>query len=216
MGFVVERTSRSGRVEERFVIARPRASIGRAYDNDIILSDPYTTAHQLVVTNDLNGLAVEVVDDQGATQKSGVPIGEGRTPIESGVEITVGRTHLRVWTTNHPVPPPLAFDRLDQVFDTFTQPSWMAALLGAWLGVQMADFFLVRFREVAFSDAALAMLSPMLMPIAWALIWSVISRISRGEPRFFLHLLAAIIFQVFTTLAEWLVKLVAFNTGSLA
>jgi len=52
MDIIIELISRSRRVIERHHYAGPSVAIGRAYDNDLIISDPHLSPHHAVL-NDL-------------------------------------------------------------------------------------------------------------------------------------------------------------------
>ena len=214
MGFVVEITSRSGRVVERHVIARATARLGRGYDNDIILTDPYAAPHHVQLTNDMEGLAVDVLDGDAHTQFGHEQLEVGRKPLPSGAELTIGRTHLRVFRTDHAVPPALPFARLDQWLDTLATPRWIGvfALLSAV--VTVGSSHVRSFHVLSYADVALGVASVFALIVLWALVWSLVTRVSRGEPRFFHHVLAALVFVLLQVACDWVVEFLAFNSGS--
>jgi hypothetical protein len=214
VGFVVEITSRSGRVEERHVFARPSARVGRGYDNDVILADPYVAPHHLQISNDLNGLSVEVLDAAAHSHKGHQALAAGRTSIASGSELVIGRTHLRVYASNHPVPPAQTFERLDQWITAATRPFAVVVCVGVCLLASLGSSYLSGYHSLEFEDVLLGALSTLALAGGWALIWSLVTRVSRGEPRFFQHLLAALGYVLVSTLLDWVVQIAAYNAGS--
>ena len=216
MGFIVELTARSGRVMERYRFDRPNATIGRAFDNDIIVHDPYVDARHLRITNDLNGLAVENLSEEGYTIIDHKDATEPRVPIASGVRIEIGKTHLRVFSTAHRVAPVLKFERVDRLFTTLTRPSIVAVLTLAYLLLDYGNTYLSSFRETTFAADAVAIVTPLMPAILWAAFWALISRISRGEPRFFHHWVAVLIALSLVIVFGRLAQIVAFNFASLA
>ena len=48
---VIEVMNRSGQVLQRIPWAGKRLTVGRAYDNDIIVGDPYVCPHHLTISN---------------------------------------------------------------------------------------------------------------------------------------------------------------------
>jgi hypothetical protein len=200
---------------ERHRFDRPIATIGRAFDNDIIVHDPYVDAHHLRVTNDLNGLAIEKTSTDGYTTISHKDVNEPRVPISSGTQIEIGKTHLRIFSTTHAVAPVLKFERIDRLFTTLTRPSFIVMLTIAYLLLDFGNSYLSRFQEVTLATQALGVLTSLLPALAWAGFWAFVSRVSRGEPRFFHHWIAVLMALSLVIVFDRVQQVVAFNFASL-
>lgn len=105
---VVDVLDRDGQVRQSFAVAAWPLRVGRALDNDIVLSDPHVAASHLTLARGAAGLAFAV----GAS-RNGLQVGRKRwRDGESGeialdddpVELTLGRTRLRVRLPEQPVP----------------------------------------------------------------------------------------------------------------
>ena len=213
MAFVVELISRSGRVIERSRFSQAQCTIGRGYDNDLILSDPYVGAHHARIVNDLEGMAVEVLDGEAHTQHGSRTIGAGRCPLQSGAKLVLGRTHIRVVDVHHPVEPTLAFERFDDWFAGLAQPGALLLLGALYLAIAFGSGFLTSYTEQEPARVLVDLMGPLGMMLAWALLWSLVTRVSRGEPRFMHHLVAALLAATVSLVFDLIIRVVAFNTG---
>ena len=70
-------------------------SVGRAFDNDIILEDEYVSAHHLRLTRGEEGWEVEDLDSLNGVSRGGGAASNG--VIRSGEELGVGHTTLRIF-----------------------------------------------------------------------------------------------------------------------
>jgi len=215
MGFIVEVTSRSGRVIERHRINGSVATLGRAFDNDVILSDPYVDANHAVIEATEQGLQIRAT-------RTGIPVWIGRKTIDetpallaSGDSVSLGRTHLRIYALDHPVASVLSFDRIEQLFSSLTTPSRLVMALTGFVALIALDTWLRSYQTMEFSRLVQELISYLTMTLAWATCWAVVARISRGEPRFFHHWLVAVIAVALNQVGEFLLEVIAFNTGSL-
>jgi predicted component of type VI protein secretion system len=105
---VVEVLGKSGNVAHR-VRLDGSAAVGRAYDNDVIVDDPFVDAHALHITASEDGAIV--VRDLGTTNgvfaSDGTRLGES-VSLHAGDVLRMGRTRIRVMRADSPVPPTLA------------------------------------------------------------------------------------------------------------
>ena len=100
----VEVLSRHRDIAARFRIAAPEARIGRGYDNDVIIDDPYVAAQHLRVFRDEAGQLV--AEDLGSTNGTFLDGGRNRVArivIDGKHPIRIGQTYLRVREIHHEV-----------------------------------------------------------------------------------------------------------------
>lgn len=162
-------------------------SIGRGYDNDVILDDPYVAARHLRVARDASGALV--AEDQDSA--NGLFVGEDRRRVERVVldgsqPIRIGRTRLRIRESHYGVAP-----------ERVSRPRmrvWPLALVAAAavLGGQSLTMWLGATTEQKLGDH----LGPLLVLCAavgaWTTAWAVLSRIFSSRARFERHLLIAL------------------------
>ncbi|MBS0449020.1 MAG: FHA domain-containing protein [Proteobacteria bacterium] len=99
---LVEVIDRDGQARQSFLVTHWPLRIGRALDNDVVLSDPHVAAHHAEIALDAEGPALVV----GADAHNAVQVGTRR--LQAGdrsllvphagdaVDLHIGRTHLRV------------------------------------------------------------------------------------------------------------------------
>ncbi len=105
--------SHGHKVERRYVFDNGSATIGRSYSNDIILDDPFVSPQHLVIS--ANGKMVYVRDlasENGTEIVGSAPLMNQVAKIQSGEEICVGKTKLKILLPGHPVEPAKRMDNL--------------------------------------------------------------------------------------------------------
>lgn len=218
MAFIVEITSRSGRVLERHRIDSGRASIGRGFDNDVIVSDPYVDVRHCVIetVEGESGGQWRVHTEPGTTvvHVNGRRLEGHDGRIGSGGSLVIGRTHLRVYALDHPVEPVLVFDRIEQLFVSLTTPAGLAWCVTAFVLLLLGDLWFRAWHELETAAVLQELFGYFGLSVGWAAFWAVVARISRGEPRFFHHWLVAAMAVVLGILGEFFIDVVAFNTAS--
>ncbi|QQG35224.1 MAG: FHA domain-containing protein [Micavibrio aeruginosavorus] len=117
-----------GASTERRVVSSGRVLIGRGYHCDIILDDPYVSEEHIEIT--LSAGERFLIADRGSV--NGVFIGAKRLPaasscLESGQEIKIGKTRIKIFSPHHIVHPARPHNFLSSVFQFCDRP--LAGLL---------------------------------------------------------------------------------------
>ncbi|NCT68549.1 MAG: FHA domain-containing protein [Rhodanobacteraceae bacterium] len=195
----IEVLTPSREVALRQRVAGPTLTVGRAWDNDLVLDDPHVAAHHLRLTRDADG--AWRAEDLGSVNGLFVDDVRVSAPVELAAAsvLRIGQTQLRLRTSAEPVPAerPLARGR----------PAWPLALAGLaatsaltllelWLA-ETGEPKLLRYLAPALANAGLL--------LVWALGWSVLTRVFDGRLRFGLHLLVVcagvVLYQAWEQLA---------------
>ncbi len=171
-------------VVSRTRLAAKSITLGRAYDNDIVLDDPHVGAHHLRIARGDDG--AWVAEDLGSINGlvvDGERVRRERVVLGDATTVLAGHTGLRLRHATDAVPAELPLVR--------SAPRWPLALvcivvlfalewLGLWLG-ETGEPKLIRY---------LTPLATIAIAIAvWTTQWSVVSRVFSGHARFGLHLL---------------------------
>jgi hypothetical protein len=180
----VEILSRTHDVAWRHRFARGPITVGRAYDNDVVLDDAHVAAHHLRIVPEEDGTLV--AEDLGS--RNGVFLDretERRTRVVLDGEraLRIGNTLIRVRSAAHTVPEEQALVR--------SPPYWaiaIACIVGVF-GLAVLDLWLSETAEVK----AIRYFTPLLIltvaVCVWIAGWSVLTRVFRGHARFGLHFL---------------------------
>ena len=182
----VEVLSRHRDIAARFRIAAPEARIGRGYDNDVIIDDPYVAAQHLRVFRDETGqLVAEDLGSTNGTFLDGDRNRLARIVVDGKHPIRIGQTHLRIREIHHEV------ER-----ERVAAPEWRtlpiaaAVALGAsLLGLSALQVWLAQTVELRASSYLTPLLSIVATVLVWAGVWALLSRIFSGSSHLLRNLL---------------------------
>jgi hypothetical protein len=202
----IEVLSRHGESGMRHRIEGDVATIGRAFDNDVVVDDPHVAPHHLRISRGEDGELV--AEDLGTLNGLFAEHGNARLPrlpLAKEPGIRIGRTVLRVHDALHPVAaekmmtPPRAHAR------------W-AAGLGAGLIASLGVLaWLDTTQEPSANLILLPVLGLMTVIAAWTGVWALISRIFVGQARFSLQLRIALTACLVLVLWDQLSELLSFS-----
>ena len=210
----VEILSRHRDIASRFRFSGPEVSIGRGYDNDVIVDDPYVAARHLRVFRDEEGRLV--AEDLGSANGTFLDGSNKRLPriiVDGRHPIRIGQTFLRFRERGHEVEPERVAPQRSEILPVVAATGLAAAVLG------------LEALSVWFSQVAEPRASNYLTPILWSSIaillwvgmWTLLSRIFAGRSHFFRNLLIALSGALAVALYGELAKYLAFAwTFSLA
>jgi pSer/pThr/pTyr-binding forkhead associated (FHA) protein len=191
---LLEVIDRDGLVRQSWRIDEWPVSIGRALDNEIVLSDPHVAAHHAtidVVAGD-DGAAATIVLAAGET-KNGLVVGRERVAggatrrlVDSGrdLELQIGRAQLRLRLPGHTLGP-------EQTMSTVvaTERRWLPTL-GIALAV-LAFVFAGTWIDSDPDDLARNLGSVLLTTIAggaiWCTLWALLSKTFTRQSHFGWH-----------------------------
>lgn len=203
----VEILSRHRDIVARFRIAASEVRIGRGYDNDVIIDDPYVAARHLrVFRDDAGQLVAEDLGSANGTFPDGGHQRLARIVVDGKHPIRIGQTHLRIREIHHEV------ER-----ERVAAPEWRtlpiaaAAALGAsLLGLSALQIWLVQTVELRASSYLAPLLGIAAAVLVWAGLWALLSRIFSGSSHLLRNLLIALAGGLaFSLYHEW-ARLLAF------
>lgn len=220
---IIERLNRKKHVVERVICQKFPVTIGRGYENDVIVSDPYIAEKQLVLTKEGDAWRIEMLADVNELFVNNVVQQEKFVEIRSGDEMSIGETLLRIISSTHKVPATKKIFRPKEYL-TNTQ-----RIILAWGSVilALAFFSLIEFLETSRSIPPLKLLrifaeffpetippfwitsQPALgirifawalgwvaVPLFWTVTWTSLGRTLTLIPNFHRHLLISTIIAV--------------------
>jgi hypothetical protein len=173
------------------VVARYRcgdeAHIGRAYDNDVVLDDPFVAPHHVRIARDEAGTLV--ADDLGSLNglyASDSDARATRVPLDGQRTLRVGRTLLRVRAPEFGVAPERPAGAVVRTWPM------IAALALTVIVLSALTLWLNETRETQPSRYFLPLLGVVVVVLVWTTGWTVLSRIFTGVAHFDRHLLIAL------------------------
>lgn len=182
----VEVLSRHRDVAARYRCSGPAITIGRGYDNDVVVDDPYVAPAHLRIGRDESGALV--AEDLGTV--NGLFVDRGRTRLErvrldGDKPVRIGNTLLRIREGGQPVAAERPYRR--------EKRHWIAASVmgAAIIGIDVLWIWLGETSEPKVTSYVSPLFGFVLMTMAWIAGWSILTRIFAGESRFQRNMVAA-------------------------
>lgn len=204
----IERLGKDGQVLARERIDDEAITIGRGYDNRIVVDDPYVAARQLRITRDATGaLQVEDLDSENGSFDAARNERFSRLAVIDEAAIAIGETLFRLRTPAYAVAPARNIDERKSLAALSSagapapvaEPAatrriarrallLMAAVI-AWGGLSIWLSQTGEAKVAAYLPAMVMM--PVLM-LTWSGAWSLVNRIFAGHGNFFRHAFIAL------------------------
>ena len=158
--------------------------IGRGYDNDLILFDPYVCGAHLEIKEDENGWYVNDVSPQNGVVMNEKILEEKYARLKSGDEIQLGKTRLRFLSPSHSVASALKLNYTNRFYKKISQPVATLTILAVLLNVEFFDHYMTSYENMTlekFISRAVMLLG---MMIVWAGIWAFVGRLIKNSTHF--------------------------------
>lgn len=181
---------RHGRVAELTRSQGERLSIGRGFDNDLVIADVHIAAQQLVFERDGDHWLLRVLDFTNPVQLNDKIVGGEPVAIRSGDKLTIGRTRLGLYDAAHPVERTrklVISNWIERYAGSVVAP--LAFLLMACL-LDVGSSYLEASTQLDWAEYAYGILFMGIVVVAWSSIWALTGRIIRHQAQFGLHLMA--------------------------
>lgn len=185
---VIEVLTRSGQVVQRMPWSGSVLRVGRAYDNDMIIGDPYVCPHHLVLALDAGRLLAR---DLGS--ENGTYAGDRKERIESvelqdGLVIHFGHSQLRYHATGVEVAPAWRDTARHGLLAQMGKP-WLLVLASLLAVVTLGvDGLLDSSERLRPLTLAISLLYPLIAVLAWAGFWSLLNRVISHRANYHAHL----------------------------
>lgn len=208
---VVEWLERDGTVRVLQRVRRWPLTIGRALDNELLLSDPHVAPHHARIAPGEAGLELEVLDSENGVRCGARRLRRGEREMLRGegepIELGLGRTRLRLRLPGHALAPERALER-EVPTRRRHAPTLLAAL--ALLAALSFNTWLESDPDT-FGRAWGAMLLTGLVGTAvWCGLWSLLSKTFTRSLHFGWHLKVFLIASVAWMVAGVVPELLAF------
>ena len=158
--------------------------VGRGYQNDIILPDPYISADHAVIHLYENGWTVEDLNTKNGTYINNEKITSSQRNLASGDEIILGRTKLRVVSVDHPVAPALRLLHTSGFFTIISHPLSVWGAVFLMFTVFCMQGYLGSSEKLSVGKLALGSLSAIALIVIWAAAWSFVGRLIKHRAHF--------------------------------
>ena len=207
----VEVLDRSGRLKERIRLERLPATIGRSYQNDVILDDRFVSPEHARLVRDESGEIV--VEDLGST--NGVytaqpPEKVGRAVCGPQTLLRIGHSLLRIRRPEDAVEPAA----VEGARVLRLESRWSSLAIFA-IGAILAALFEMAetYERIEAKNVVLGLSVIFLLILAWAAGWALASRVIVHQARLREHATVATLAMIASSITSTLVDLVTFSLG---
>ncbi len=214
MAVIIEVRRRGGQLVERCRCAGDSFSVGRSYDNDVIIDDPYVSPHHIRLDLDEDGWKITDLDSLNGyrVQQNGHTV--TRNVVQSGETIRLGQMMLQVFNTHHPVAPALKINGLERRLKILGRHKiWPLVLLGV-LGMSLLALYQNSVAEIKPMSMVNVLVNQLVQIGGVALLWALAGRIFRHQLRFFSHISLWALYFMLARFADTVADVIGYNLGS--
>ena len=211
---IIEEVNRLGHVTGRHIIDKFPVSVGRGYQNDLIIDDPYVSSEHISIGETENGWLIE---DKGSENGIKFRSHSAISPdnhLKSGDEIILGRTRLRLLSPWHPV-------AKTHLLPTRTSISKILSLPTVTITTVVLAFILLLTEaqlsipvKTGFEKLLASTLPTFIFALVWAGIWTFVGRVITHRASFLPHFVAAILVFIISMGAATLGEYLTYNLNT--
>lgn len=214
MELIVELVSRSQKLIHSQRIDGTEVTVGRAYDNDVVLADPFVCPHHLSLTQTEGG--VWQVCDRDSVNGSFTDAQKqliGCQPIRSGDVVSVGKSHLRFIYPNQAVAPTIRLSGIEGFLNFISSPLVVMAVFFLYIGLLMGDHYLQTVTELKTSVMLKTIFTLLMVSSLWPMLCSLVARLFKNDARVLTQLSLCYIFFILFLAIGWIGSLISFNSS---
>ena len=186
---LLEVLDRDGQPRQSFAVHAWPVQVGRALDNDVVLSDPHVAAHHLSIAPAEEGLALTLADTRNGLLLGRKRLHSGESALLAAdgepLDIHLGRTHLRLRLPGHVLAAELPLAPTNSPARR-TLPPLIAALLV--IAGMLFRIYLDTDPEGLARAAGSALLAMLLGAAVWCTAWALMSKTFTRQAQFGWHL----------------------------
>mgnify|MGYP001136446791 CR=1 FL=1 len=215
MELIIELPGRGSQGQELQKFSGRQITVGRALDNDLILTDPHICAHHAVLeTDDEGNILVRDLGSVNGTMVNKQKYINDAFAIESGDEVQFGKTRLIVYQPGHEVPASIRLSWVEQLALLAGKPLLAAGLSLLLLLMTMYSQYAGEIAEYKPGRELLTGIGVLMLFALWPTAWSLFARYKKHEARFLSQLSTTLAFVVLMTVLEKLDAWLAFHNGA--
>lgn len=163
-------------------------TIGRGYQNDLILSDPYVSAQHVILRTDADPWTLEDLASENGVLINDRKFYGTKIDVKSGDEIIIGKTQLRIISSAHPVEPALRMTRSISFMGKMGSPFLTILIIIALLMVCLLQAYLGAFEKLSVGKLMIWPLLCFILILIWAGIWAFVGRLIKHKTQFLYQL----------------------------
>jgi len=181
---ILQLGDRPGRMAELVRSHGDTLTVGRNFANDAVISDPYVDPEQITFFRTAEGWSVRLLQETNPATLNGKLIDKGGVRVDSGDRITIGRTQLHIYSSDHVVEP--THKTLLSFWFRHGQSHLVFALLMLAFACAVTVFeqYQLLSTEIKWKEMLSVSLWLAVVIFFWASAWALAGRLLRQQPNF--------------------------------
>ncbi len=214
---IIEEITRNHKLLHRHRLTQSKVSIGRSYQNDIILTDPHICP-QHILLNFSQG--VWHLNDNDSVNGTLLENAKGKKQhvhqqlVTDGDVIILGKSQLRVRFSDHQVADTVAFSPFESLIDIIRHPISVFISIALFLLIAGNISYLNQLTETNISQLFVSAFSLGLLFALWPAGVALVSHLTKHDPRIFAQFGISFTFFTLMWLSDQLDKIITFNSAS--
>jgi len=211
---IIEQLGTTNNVLDRQKFDHHSVWLGRAFDNDVILSDEHVDATHAKLAFDEEGrLWLEDLGSVNGIRRPRHKAHIERSEVRSGEVFLIGRSRIRVFLGTHPVPPAVKI-RLSEVFLLWLGKPQVAVMLAlVFLAAKVLGTWLSTIGEFRWSQVIDRNLGEVITFFALAVGVYFLSVLFRRGGNFLAHLSLLILVFLLSSVLDFALSVAVFSSG---
>jgi hypothetical protein len=210
---LLEVIDRDGQVRQSLIVQHWPLRVGRALDNDLVLSDPHLAAHHAELFSGSGGIELKV----DASTRNGVQVGSRslrggeRSALAlhgDAVDMTLGRTHLRLRLDGPALAPELPLAAVATATQRFTTTAVVALVL---LAAVLFNTYLQNDPDTLGRAIGGTLMMAIVVTAGWCTVWALLSKTFTRQAHFGWHLRVFLFAAIGLMLVDAVPALLAFS-----
>ena len=217
MAVIIEVLGWGGKSQRHYRVEGSSITIGRGYQNDVVLGDSHISANhlrldaveggwQLTDLDSLNG--VEIIKNPSADSTAST------MALADGAELKIGRTKLRIIADSYPVEAAKELHRLEKDVGQLNRFSIWLPLFMLVLAIDVSTLYTNSFVEWQWKNSLSSILVTQLFLLVLALFWAGVGRFLREEGNFLGHYNLILLATLVYSLSGWFVGVIGYNLSA--
>ncbi len=214
MELIIEQLTRGHKLIGCHKFAQQHISIGRAYDNDLIIADPHVCPLHLNIHFDGENW---IIHDDNSVNGSHVESSKQNVQhhvVQSGDIINFGKSSIRLLFPSHPVSQSVPFSPFEQLVNFARHPAVMAANSMAFLLIILWGIYVNKPIEVNIYQLTAPALAIFIGFSMWPALVALISHFTKNEARVLHQFGICFAFFNLMWLSDTFESIIYFNTSA--
>ncbi len=214
MEIIIEEIGRNKKLLARHKFLTNKVTLGRGYNNSVILSDPHICPEHLSIEFDGENWLVKDNNSINGSFLAESKQNADQHIIHSGDIIRLGKSFIRIILPNHPVESTVPFSFFEGLIDFLRKPLIIAFNIAFFTLIAGLMFYLNQPSDVNFTQVIVRAIGITLMFATWPVMIALISHFNKHEARIVTQLAVSFAFFNLMWFSDVFESIVAFNLSA--